>query len=76
MNLEKYFLLNWKKTLIIVIAWLLAVILHNVTYAIFYDFFISTGGDEPVFFIIAVIIIPVYFITSVGYTTYHYLKKK
>ncbi len=76
MNLEKYFLLNWKKVLIIIIAWILAVILHNLTYALFYDFFSSTGGDEPVFFIIAVIIIPLYFIISIVYTITHKLKKK
>jgi len=76
MNLEKYLLLNWKKILIIIIAWVLAVILHNLIYALFYDFFNSTGGDEPVFFIIAVFIIPLYFIIAILYTISHKLKKK
>lgn len=76
MNLEKYLLLNWKKVLIIIIAWILSVILHNLTYAMFYQHFSKTGGDEPVFFIIAVIIIPLYFIISVVYTLTNKLKKK
>lgn len=76
MNLEKYFLLSWKKALIIIIAWFAAVILHNLTYALFYDFFNRTGGDEPVFFIIAVVIIPIYAIIAILYTLYHSIKKK
>lgn len=76
MNLEKYFLLSWKKVLIIIAAWILSVILHNLVYALLYNFFSSTEGDEPVFFIIAVIIIPLYFIISVVYTIFHKLRKK
>lgn len=76
MNLEKYFFLSWKKVLIIIGVWIVAVILHNLTYALFYDFFTRTGGDEPVFFIIAVIIIPLYFIIAIAYTIIKKLKKK
>lgn len=70
MNCEKYLLLDVKKLLIIVGSFILAVILHN---------FVSglLGGiDEPVFFIIAVIIIPIYFLTAVGYTIFHHVKKR
>jgi len=76
MNPEKYLLLNWKRVLIIIIAWVVAVILHNLTYALFYEYFSKTGGDEPVFFIIAVIIIPLYFIIAIIYTIINKIKKK
>lgn len=69
MNLEKYFLLNWKKIITIIIAWILAVILHNAVYAIF-------NIEEAVFFLLAVIVIPLYFIISVVYTIINKVKKK
>jgi len=75
MKLEKYFLLNWKKVLIIVVAWFLAVILHNMIYA-FIMYFFKVDFEEPVFFILAVIIIPLYFITAIIYTIIKKLKKK
>jgi|TARA_B100002003_G_C13930677_1_gene452114 membrane protein DedA with SNARE-associated domain len=69
MNIEKYLLLNWKKILIIIVAWFLAVILHNAFYAVF-------NIEEAVFFIIAVIIIPIYVIISIIYTIISKIKKK
>ena len=68
MNIEKYLLLNWKKILIIIGAWFLAVILHNAFYALF-------NVEEAVFFILAVIIIPIYFITAIIYTIIKKIKK-
>ena len=76
MNWEKYLLLNVKKLFIVVGAFILAVLLHNLTYALFYDYFSRTGGDEPVFFIIAVIVIPLYFLIAVGYTIFHHVRKR
>jgi len=69
MNLEKYLLLTIKKIGIIVVLFIIAVLLHN---------FISgwIGVEEPVFFIIAVIVIPVYFLIAVGYTIFHHVKKR
>ena len=49
--LDKFFLLNWKRVLAIIVAWLAAVILHNAVYALSFDYFNRTGGDEPVFFV-------------------------
>jgi hypothetical protein len=75
---EKYFLLSWKRILIIVVSWFLAVLLHNLIYGLGVYFFgedvWGVGGDEPVFFIIATILIPVYFVISVGYTFYRNLR--
>jgi uncharacterized membrane protein YhdT len=69
MNLEKYLLLNCKNVLIIIMAWFVAFILHNAIYAIF-------NFEEPVFFLLAVIVIPLYFIVSVSYTIINSVKKK
>lgn len=66
--MDRYLLLNWKRVLIIACAWMLSVLLHNLIYGLFYDYFRRTGGDEPVFFILAVFVIPLYFIVSLVYT--------
>ena len=68
MKFDKYLLLSWKRVLIIACGWILSVLLHNLIYGLFYEHFRRTGGDEPVFFILAVIVIPLYFIISLGYT--------
>ena len=70
MNLEladKLLLLTWKKLLLIPGSWLLCVILHNAIYGLFRSFF-EPGGDEPFFLILAVIVIPIYTLASLGYS--------
>lgn len=67
--MRKIFLLTWKKILIIAIAFILSVVLHNVISGLI-------GEDEPIFFIIATIIVPIYFIISVLYTIMEIAKKK
>ncbi|MBW2995747.1 hypothetical protein KY332_00440 [Candidatus Woesearchaeota archaeon] len=76
MKLEKYLLLNLKKLLLIIGAFILAVLLHNLVYALFFDYFSRTGGDEAFFFIIAIFVIPLYFLVSVGYTIFHHVRKR
>lgn len=74
-NFDKCFLLSWKKVAIIIIAWIASVILHNIVYAIFYDYFNATiGGDEPFFFLIAIFVIPTYLVVSIIYTIINKLK--
>jgi len=68
MKLDKYFLLTWRRVLWIAAIWVTAAILHNLVYALFYSYFKGVNGDEPVFFIIAAIIIPGYFLVSLIYT--------
>jgi len=75
-KLDKWFLLTWKKAWIIIISWFLAFVLHNLVYALFFNYFESTGGDEPFFFIIAVIVIPIYFILCFIYTLIKMIKNK
>lgn len=65
---DKYFLLSWKKILLIIVAWFVAVILHNVIYGVIKYFNPAFTGDEAFFFIIAIIVIPLYFIISLIYS--------
>ena len=65
---KKYFFLSGKKLLFIILAWVVSVVLHNAFYALF-------GIEEAVFFLIAVIVIPLYLIISVVYTLFKFIKK-
>ena len=66
--MKNIFLLSWKKVIFIVVSWFVFVILHNAFYAFF-------GSEEPVFFIIAVFIIPFYFFVCVFTTLLLKFKK-
>jgi predicted membrane protein len=55
------FFLTWKKFLAIIVGWFLAVLFHNIFYFI-------TGTEEPVFFIIAAILLPLYIVSCTLYT--------
>jgi len=72
--LDKWLFLTWRKLLVIVAAWVLSVVLHNAVYALFHNYF-GPGGDEPVFFIFAVIVIPLYFVGSLFYTVTRLVRK-
>ncbi len=69
---DKWFLLSWKRFLFILIAFIIAVLLHNLIYGLGIYFggrnFWGVGGDEPFFFIIATILIPLYFIICIVYS--------
>jgi len=75
-KLDKYLLLSWIRVLIIAGAWILSVLLHNLIYGLFYDYFQRTGGYEPVLFILAVIVIPLYFIVSLVYTVIRLVRSR
>jgi len=45
MRFDKYLLLSWKRVLIMAGAWVLSVLLHNLIYGLFYDYFRRVGGD-------------------------------
>ena len=53
--MKKYFLFSWKKVLIVIVGWFVAVILHNLVDALFHV-------EEAFFFIIAVVVLPIYVI--------------
>lgn len=64
---DKLLLLTWKKLLLIPAAWLLCVFLHNAIYGLFQAFF-EPGGDEPFFFLLAVVVIPIYTLACLVYS--------
>ena len=65
---DKFFLLNGKKVLVIIGAFFLFVILHNLFYALSEISGINFGFFEALFFLIAIPIIPLYLIFSLIYT--------
>jgi hypothetical protein len=67
MERDQYLLLSWK-TLLIIPAWVLSVVLHNGIYFLFLEGFNRAGHDEAVFFFIALLVIPLFFIISLVYT--------
>ncbi len=75
-KIDKWLLLTPLRFFIIIGAWILAMVLHNLIYALFYNYFLSTGGDEPFFFIFAAIIIPLYFIICFVYTLIKKIRDK
>lgn len=60
--------LDWKKLWIAPIAWVVAVVLHNVVYGLI-------GIEEAFFFIVAIFVIPIYVLVVLGYTIYVVVKK-
>ena len=60
-NFAKFFILSWKKTAIALMIWIISVVAHNFWYGLF-------GFEDALFFIIAVIVIPIYFLVSIVYT--------
>ena len=65
--LDKLLRLTWRRLLLILVAWVLCDVLHNAVYALFLDFF-GLHSDEPFFFLLAIVVIPLYFVVSVAYT--------
>ncbi len=75
-RIDKWLLLTWKKLLVIIGAWFLAFVLHNLVYALFFNYFQSTGGDEPFFFIIGALVLPIYFLSCFVYTIIKMIQDK
>jgi hypothetical protein len=59
--------LTAKRSFLVVAAWVLCVVLHNLIYGLFRDSF-GPDWDEPFFFLLAVVVIPLYFVVSLVYT--------
>jgi len=73
---DKWFLLTWKKGLIIIVGWFLAVILHNLFYALSEISGKNLAIGEVFFFLIATIVIPLYFLLCFIHTSYIMIKTK
>jgi uncharacterized membrane protein YhdT len=69
MKLEKILKLNLRRLALIAVIWIVFVVLHNIISGLL-------NIEEPVFFTIAVIVIPVYLIISLIYTAFFKKKKK
>ena len=69
METKKLLQLSWRRVGLIILGWFAAVILHNAIYGIF-------GVEEAVFFIVAVFILPIYFIIALIYTVFQKFKSK
>ena len=74
-KLDKFFLLSWKKIFFGAIVWISAVVLHNLIYTFITGVLKIEIADEPFFFVIAVIVIPIYFLIAIVYTIMYILKK-
>jgi hypothetical protein len=68
-KLDMFFMLSWKKVLLLIILWFASVILHNLIYAFFHM-------EEAVFFLLAIIVIPLYFLISLIYSLVGVLRGK
>lgn len=66
---DRYFLLSWRRAWLIIIGWFLSVILHNAIYALF-------NFEEAFFFILAVIVIPIYVLIVLIYSLVKFIMKK
>ena len=69
MKLKDLFLFSWKKLLMIIVLWIVSVLLHNFLSALI-------GIEEPVFFLIAVIVLPIYFLIIIIYSIIYKLKSR
>jgi len=76
MKLKSIFLLTPIKLLLIPVSWVLAMLLHNFVYGLFKDFFDRHETDEPVFFLIAMVVIPLYLLICFVYTGVYFFKIK
>jgi hypothetical protein len=65
-TLWKFFHLHPKKAFFVACLWALAIIFHNFSQELF-------GINEPVFFLIAVVLIPLYFIAMIIHTFVDYV---
>ncbi len=72
--LDKLLRLNLKKLFLIVAAWVLCVVMHNLVYVLFRDSF-GAQGDEPFFLLLAVVVIPLYFVVSFVYTVVQRIRR-
>ncbi len=73
---DKWFLLTWRKVWIIVVGWFLAIVLHNLFYALSEITGKNLAIGEVFFFFLASILIPLYFMMCLVYTLIKMIKDK
>lgn len=67
--LDRFLYLNWRKIAVVVGLWFACVLLHNLIYGLFREFY-GPNGDEAFFFILAIIVIPIYSVVAIVYTLF------
>jgi len=67
-NLDKWFLLSWRKVWIVVVGGFVSILLHNIISALF-------GIEEALFFIIVIFVIPIYVLMVLIYSLVRWLRK-
>jgi len=72
---ERWLLLTWRKLLFFALAWVAAVLLHNLTYALLQEW-LGEGGDEPIFFLLAVVVLPGWLVVALVYSAIHQIKRR
>jgi len=58
---NKILFLNWKKAFLVLVLEFASIMLHNLVFAVF-------GFEEALFFIIAIFVIPAYFVAASVFT--------
>ena len=74
--LDKLLRMTLKNFFLIIAAWVLCVVMHNVVYGLFRDFFGPTGDEPFFFFLLAVAVIPLYFVVSLAYTVVQLIRHR
>jgi len=69
MKYKNLFLLSWKKLWLIVVIGFVSIILHNLISGLL-------GIEEPVFFILVIFVLPIYFLICIIYSLVYLAKKK
>jgi len=67
MKAKDVFLLSWRKMWMIVVASFVSIILHNLISGLL-------GVEEPVFFILTIFVIPIYFLIAILYSIIYKIK--
>lgn len=69
MKYEDLFLFSWRKLWIVVVVGFVSIILHNLISGLL-------GVEEPFFFLLAVIVIPVYALVVAVYSIVYLIRKR
>ena len=72
---DKLFFLSWRKVLIVVVSGFLAVLIHNFGSALLTNL-LGYEFEEPIFFIYAVVVLPIYLFTSILYSLVKIFRKE
>jgi len=71
-KIKSFFQISWRKSLIILVVWIIFIVLHN----LYYIYANSSDALKNVFSFIAVAIIPIYFLIILIYSSILAVRKK